>query len=298
MVSNSTNPDFYSCVELQTTSDLGFNAASRLMQNLEIDINEIGGLLFGSRTPDYRSPVTAAVLQSRLGLGIDCICYDINVGSNGFIQLIQIGGALLRSINKKYLLLIVGDTPSKLRLNNKEVFFEISDATTAIVLTKSSDNYTVKFLNISIGNLYSAEILRHGGFRDFKSHNHFDATIIDNFILSKNSFLINQLAHLHRDEINQFFIDIDEVLYHSDIQSVFGLDDPYFTQKTIYSNASELPILFESIKETKPKPSCTGFCTIGEGISICGMILDHIPITFSTEFANDYYSEYRVDHEM
>ena len=45
----------------QTTSDLGYDAAKRLLDKFQIDISEVGFLIFGSKTPDYRSPITSGI---------------------------------------------------------------------------------------------------------------------------------------------------------------------------------------------------------------------------------------------
>lgn len=99
----------------QTSSDLAFQAASKILQNCEIDSEDIGALLFLSSTPDYRSPATALVLQNRLQLSQDLIAFDVNSSGNAFNQGLQLGHSILNSSNSKYALVLYGETHSKLK---------------------------------------------------------------------------------------------------------------------------------------------------------------------------------------
>lgn len=80
----------YRCPEEQTVGDLGYVAAKELMERENIDPASIDILLFVSGYGDYIAPATAFVLQKRLGIGIDCIAYDINLGCSGFLYGTQI----------------------------------------------------------------------------------------------------------------------------------------------------------------------------------------------------------------
>jgi 3-oxoacyl-[acyl-carrier-protein] synthase-3 len=53
-------------LEHQTCSDLGFRAASELLEQKGVKPEEIGAVIFSSHSPDYRRPATAFVLQYRL----------------------------------------------------------------------------------------------------------------------------------------------------------------------------------------------------------------------------------------
>lgn len=69
----------------QTTSDLCYVAAEKLLSSKEIDRKEIDACIFISQTPDYKVPSTAIVLQERLGLNTECMSFDINLGCSGYV---------------------------------------------------------------------------------------------------------------------------------------------------------------------------------------------------------------------
>ena len=66
-------------LEHQTCSDLGFRAAQELLAHKGVDPSEIGACIFSSHSPDYRRPATAFVLQYRLGIPKEAVCYDISL---------------------------------------------------------------------------------------------------------------------------------------------------------------------------------------------------------------------------
>ena len=81
-------------IKNQTASDLAYVAAKEMIEYKNIDVNSIGALIFISQGPDYRLPATACVLQYRLGLPKDCICFDVNLGCSGYVNGISIVASL------------------------------------------------------------------------------------------------------------------------------------------------------------------------------------------------------------
>ncbi len=297
---NSTNGSstIYKCYEEQTTSDLGYDAARRLIQNLEIDVSEIGFLILGTKTPDYRSPITSAILQSRLGLSLDCICYDINVGANGFMLLSQIGSSIIQNLNKRFGIIIFGDTPSKLRNGEKHVMFELSDAASALIIEKTGSQEQIDFYHKNLGEYYDSFLLKVGGFRDFDRTIRFDASNIENFIvLEKTDTFRNALAAI---DIREFYNEYDDAdyIFHSNFQKIPNSDFNVSKDERLLADASELPIYMEKNKEILKSKTHIMLWSMGEGLSIYGMKINHLPIFEKTEFSDEIFSDYMVSHEM
>lgn len=291
--------EVYSCSEDQTTSDLGFHAAERLLNHFDVDKEDIGFILFGSRTPDYRSPITAGILQARLSISIDCICYDVNVGATGFQQMIQLGSSMLLHQNKKIGIVIVGDTPSKLRIENQTTIFPSSDAATSILLVKDSENFSIRFTNVSIGSKYNASILRSGGFREYNPNIPFDASLLENFVVNEDEKVISSEVNRFKKEI----IDSNSVgeinLMSQKLLKIIEVNDEYTRFRQIWSEASELPILLESIIRSKiesGKP--VRFWSVGEGLSLYSMELDYLPFCLPTSQTDDVFHDHHINHEM
>ncbi|HOO52596.1 MAG TPA: ketoacyl-ACP synthase III, partial [Alphaproteobacteria bacterium] len=68
-----------------TTSDLCYEAAEKLINDLEWDRAEIEMLVFVSQSPDYIIPNTSGILQERLGLPKSCMATDVKMGCSGYV---------------------------------------------------------------------------------------------------------------------------------------------------------------------------------------------------------------------
>lgn len=98
----------------QTSADLGFLAADELLRNLEFDRQQIDAILFCTQTPDYLLPPSACLLQTRLGLPTSCAAFDFNLGCSGFVYGLWLAKSLVESNSAKNVLIVVGETYSKL----------------------------------------------------------------------------------------------------------------------------------------------------------------------------------------
>jgi 3-oxoacyl-[acyl-carrier-protein] synthase-3 len=96
------------------TSDLCCEAAEKLINDLNWQKEEIEILVFVSQTADYILPVSAAILQDRLGLSTNCIAFDVPLGCSGYVYGISIIAAMMKATGLKKGLLLAGDTSSKL----------------------------------------------------------------------------------------------------------------------------------------------------------------------------------------
>lgn len=160
----------YKALPAQTASDLATAAAEELFRKTDISRDEIGMMLLVTQSPDYRRPSSASIVQKRLGLPIDCSCMEINLGCSGFIYGLQTAMSMLLSSDTRYVLLLMGETASKLvDPHDKSIVMMYGDGGAAILLEKKdsedSDEKITTLLR-SDGSRYKAIILPAGGFRD------------------------------------------------------------------------------------------------------------------------------------
>ena len=102
----------------ETTADLCTKAAEQLFKEAGIDRSSVDGVVFVSQTMDYFNPATSCVLQGRLGLPNDCVCFDISYGCSGYIYGVFQAASLIGSGACSNVLVLAGDTNSK--VVNKE----------------------------------------------------------------------------------------------------------------------------------------------------------------------------------
>lgn len=153
-------------IENQTASDLSYLAAERLLKHKSVDRDEIGVLIFVSETPDYKLPSTAFVLQKRLQLSKNCVCFDVNLGCSGFVFGLNIVASLLNSMNIKKGLLLFGDTLSKkISPQDRSVCMLVGDAGGAVLLTKTDYTHRLQIAMQSDGNNYHLVGIPAGGSR-------------------------------------------------------------------------------------------------------------------------------------
>lgn len=149
-------------------SDLGFVAASRMLENQKIDKSEIDCILFVSQTPDYVLPTTAATLHYRLGLSSNCCAFDIPMGCSAFVYSLSIANAMIASGQCKKILLIIADTITKLINPLDAGLLPLHGDGAACFLIEKSDG-TSGIVGIDLGvdsSLYEALIVKDGGFRN------------------------------------------------------------------------------------------------------------------------------------
>jgi 3-oxoacyl-[acyl-carrier-protein] synthase-3 len=242
-------------LEEQTASDLGFIAAEALIKEMKLDVGEISFLVFVTRTPDYRNPPSAAVLQYRLGLNTDCLAYDVNMGGAGFIYGLQIACSLVECMPIKYGLLIVGDTATKLTDSHNSQYNTFGDSVSAILLEKKLNSNLISIITRSFGAEYNSYILRNGGFRATKHAQNLtiNNTKFDLFATSELTSAIEDL--LKQSETNLKSYDLialhqESIEIIKNITSNFRLsEEKIFFNIQSYGNTSgsSIPLLLNDL---------------------------------------------------
>lgn len=148
------------CFPWQCFSDLAFDAAERLIDDLGWKREEIDALIAVTQSPDYLVPATAIILQDRLKLRHSTIAFDINLGCSGYPFGIYSVGAMLSSGGIRKALVLVGDRSGSL----EDPLF--SDCGTATALEFDPSAPRMWFDMNSDGSGYRAIMLPVGGHRE------------------------------------------------------------------------------------------------------------------------------------
>jgi 3-oxoacyl-[acyl-carrier-protein] synthase-3 len=150
-----------------TTSDLGLEAAKKLLDAMQIDKSEIDILIFVSQTPDYLNvPNTAPILQDKLGLSKSCITFDVPLGCSGFVYGMSTIVSYMQNPAFRKGLLICGDTLSKI-INSKDKSSTLlfGDAASSTLFEKTTELNNMHFNMGSDGSGYNAILIKDGGSR-------------------------------------------------------------------------------------------------------------------------------------
>lgn len=148
-------------------SDLCFQAAERLIYELNWKKEEIDCMIFVSQTPDYILPATACLLQARLGLRKEVAAFDISLGCSGWIYGLQVIASLLSHGYLRKGLLLVSETILKYcSEEDKSTFPLFGDAGAATALEYDKYAPGFKFHLATDGTGYDALYIPDGGFRN------------------------------------------------------------------------------------------------------------------------------------
>lgn len=155
----------------QTCSDLGFYAANELLAYKGVKPEEIGAVVFSSHSPDYRRPATAFVLQYRLGIPKEAVCFDISLGCSSLVVGMQTVASIMNSGNIQKALLFVGDTAGKSVFpEDRSSAMLFGEAGAVMLLEKTEESKDViEALIRSDGSGYRYMIVPGGGYRNLNA---------------------------------------------------------------------------------------------------------------------------------
>lgn len=281
------------------SSDLCYQAAEQLLNDNQIDRSSIDVLIFVSQTSDYHQPATAPMLQHRLGLSKETLCFDINLACSGYVYGLCTAYtyANMPSINR--VLLLVGETMSKIVSRKDKVNTPLfGDAGTATLVEKGA--YGDSLFNMhSDGSGAEVMMIPHGGFRrpctvdsfneetdangDTRNNMQFrmDGMAVFNFGISEEPRDVKNLIAKANLTIN----DIDLLIYHQ--ANRFMTD--FFTkwlkldkQKTPYSigkfgntSSASIPLTIVSeLKNNYPNREKVVLSGFGAGLSWGSVVLN------------------------
>lgn len=86
--------------------DLAEGAARQALERAGLAPGDVGVCLVATFSPDYASPSMACLLQQRLGLPEDTVCFDLNAACAGFLYGMKTAHALLADAPRPHALLV------------------------------------------------------------------------------------------------------------------------------------------------------------------------------------------------
>jgi 3-oxoacyl-[acyl-carrier-protein] synthase III len=146
----------------QTASDLSCYAAEKLLTKLGWDRNEIRVIVNVTQSADLHTPSTAMIIQKRLGIGQDCIAFDVNLGCSGYVSGLQIAAALLQSTGGRGLLLVADGryTEFSKNVSTNSLLFGDGGAATALEVSEGNN---LLYSQKTDGTRYDMLYTPHGG---------------------------------------------------------------------------------------------------------------------------------------
>ena len=170
------------------TSDLCYEAAEKLIADLQWEKSDIEVLVFVSQTSDYLIPSTACILQHRLGLSKECMATDCTLGCSGWVYGLGQVLSLVATGEIKKALLLAGDAKN-LADGPSEKLFGYAGTATAVEYCEGAKDF--KFHFGTDGSGYDAIIKPDGGARNVVSSHSFEFEEIDGKIYNRLMLQMN-----------------------------------------------------------------------------------------------------------
>ena len=271
------------------SSDLCYEAAEKLIADLQWEKDSIDYLIFISQTGDYIYPATACILQDRLGLRNSCMSFDITMGCSGWVYGMSVAASLVRTGGGR-ILLLNGETVSKTRSPHDRVNMITGDAGTATALEYCEGAATMHFDLNTDGKGYKTIIIPDGGYRNMftseslKEHLDDDGVVRNNlhtkmdgagvfaFAISKAPASIKNLiseCNISPDAIDYYLLHQANQFIINKINKKIGGGDKVISNLQDFGNTSStsIPLCVSSkLSGSFKNKKCIG-CAFGVGLS-------------------------------
>lgn len=260
--------------DTETTETMCVEAAERLLTRLYWSKEEIRGIILVTQTPSCVMPATAFRIQKSLGVGENCIAFDVNMGCSGYTTGLTIAGGLLSNLEPgSKILLMVGDTVTKcLDENDFQTRMMFGDAGTATGLEAVPEN-RLFYMQKSIGEGCDAIFMK-----DQNDYFHMDGMQVFRFTINEVLNYIKEFmekARLTDDDVDYYVFHQAQKHIVDHVAEFCGIDESkLLISYEEYGNTSgaSIPVTLtvnqEKLKEGKNRVLMCGF---GVGLS-CGIV--------------------------
>lgn len=265
-----------------TTSDLCYKAALNFFESNEIDRKDVDGIVFVTQTPDWYLPATCHYLQHKLGLSNKIVCFDINEGCSGYEQGLYIASLLVSSKQCKNVLLLAGDTISKITdPKDRATRLIFGDAGTASII--GEEDSSMLFNINTYGDRYEAIITSGSRHRvtPLSLHNgllSLDGLGIMNFTLNEvpeNMLGLLAFANVKIEEIDLFACHQANKLILMSLADKLEIPReklPFVAGRTGNTSSASIPLMF--CQEKFADLSNVLLCGFGVGLACASCLTD------------------------
>ncbi|MBI1182857.1 hypothetical protein GC194_01205 [bacterium] len=276
----------------ESAADLCVQAAKEIFNQEPQLKNEIAALIFVSQTPNQGMPASSYYCHSQLEFADDVACFDFQYGCSGYIYGLLQAGLLLPHVGNKKVLLLAGETNSKMTdpsdLQTRLIF---GDAGTASIVESSSQ--CQPFIMYNSGSNGQTIHRKYGGFEsnsEASEYLYMDGLGVFQFAISKVPTLVNQLlqnAHIEAEAIDYYIFHQANgfiVNYFAKALKLSPQKVPVALQDTGNTGPASIPLLLSKMGNdmyaNTAQSGASLLCGFGVGLSWAACLLDLHTTTF------------------
>lgn len=127
-------------------SGMAQRAAIRALEAANLTPNDIDCILVSATLPDQTMPNTASVLQARLGITNNCPALDVNAACSGWIYLLPMADAMIKTGLYKHILVVGSEMLSAFNnWDDRNTCILFGDGCGVAILGRASENEDSKF---------------------------------------------------------------------------------------------------------------------------------------------------------
>lgn len=284
-----------------TTSDLCYNAAEKLIKDLNWKKEDIDCLIFVSQSPDYFLPATSILLQNRLNLSKKTMAFDVSLGCSGYVYGLQLISSILSSGQIKKGLLLVGDKSTlSTYIEDKSSYPLFGDAGSATAIefdqtaspiyfnlqSDGSGENAIKILDGAARNTVRDDTFEikeiEPGIKRSRRHLILNGIDIFNFALKEVSPNINDLitfSNINKEDIDFFIFHQANKLINESVRKKLKITDSLKVPYSIYqfgnTSSASIPLtMITQIKEQLKNPNKLLLSGFGVGFSWASCLIE------------------------
>lgn len=122
----------------QYTSDFASEAGLRAIENAGLKKSDIDMVILATATPDRLAPSAACLTKQKMGLSSNCAAFDVSAVCTGFVYALYLASSLVSAGSHKNILIIGGDTFSKITDWTRRDCVFFGDGAGAAIVSHSS----------------------------------------------------------------------------------------------------------------------------------------------------------------
>lgn len=269
--------------------DMCIRCAKELLSSTQTDPLSIDAFIVSSQTHDYFIPGTSYTLQERIGLGHDCLMYDLIQGCPGYVNSLFFAASLIESGVCKKVLVCAGDTTNKSipsNTDNLEGFLETGDGCSATILSYCEKAPSLDFSLKTYGDKFNVVMEGSFGIRATR--------VSDDYTRKGFSILGNEMNSFVLDTVKEQILDFFKYksLNFSDIDKcysqqtsktliqalniVLGAPEnwiPFLASKLGNLSSASIPVFLSEnlnyVAKSNDKPILMAGFGVGLGSSLC-----------------------------
>ena len=140
--------------EGELSSDMALSASVVAIENANIDKNSIDLIIVATTTPDKTFPSTAAILHHKLGINRAIPCFDLQAVCSGFVYILSVADAMMKSGIYNNILIVGVDSLSKIMdWSDRATCVLFGDGAGAVILAKTDEEGIINSFLSCDGNL-------------------------------------------------------------------------------------------------------------------------------------------------